>query len=243
MKYKWPWLLLAGVIFLGSLICVLFPVINRIISDRRTQESIQSFVQYIAPEEDEEDPAQPGEQLEGRRFAALWDACTQYNRQLVETEQENFDADSVQLPPFDLSQYGWEQEVFAVLSIPSIQADLPLYLGSSYDQLLLGGTILGQTSLPIGGESTNCVICGHRTWHGDDKLRHIDDVKLGDTVFILNPWELLIYQVVDIQTILPTDSDKLVIQPGRDLISIFTCTPVHQTSHRYLLICERSNLS
>lgn len=238
MKHRKLWLCMSILLLLAGLLILLYPRIDRAAADHQSRKIISEYSGYLekaVPSKVENKE----ESLTPRQFEALWDACQDYNRTLTDTNQQSFNADSIRLPPFDLSEYGWEQEIFAVLTIPSIQAELPLFLGSNEKTLRLGGTILGQTSLPVGGLSSNCVICGHRTWHGDDQLRHIDEVQLGDLVYIQNPWEQLEYLVTDIQIILPTDSDKLRIQLGRDLLSIFTCTPLYQTSHRYLLICER----
>lgn len=233
----------AAALFLTGLALVLWPVLYGYAADMRSRDIVSSFVSYVAasPQSSEAQDAAPGSpESDPLCFPELWEACTDYNRHLSETSQADFNEHTISKAPFDMTEYGWTQDIFAVLYLPTISCELPLYLGTSYDRLLLGGTILGQTSLPIGGSSTNCVICGHRTWNGDDKLRDIDQIQIGDPILIRNPWETLSYQVVDIEIILPTDSDKLKIQPGRDLLSIFTCTPVHVNTHRYLLICERT---
>ncbi len=101
-----------------------------------------------------------------------------------------------------------------------------------------GAAILGQTSMPIGGASTNCVIAGHRTWNG---IMHpfvgLEKVEVGDLLYLTNPWETLTYRVVRKEIIYPDNSDKVRIQEGRDLISIFTCT--YPNTRRVLVTCER----
>lgn len=225
-------LTLAALLLILSLSFLIFPIWNHHVVQIRAHREMAHFSEVILPKTE---PVEP----ENRPFPELWDACVSYNRELIENDQENMDEATIQEPHLDLSQYGWEPESFGILSIPQIGVELPLYLGSSADNLLRGAAILGQTSLPIGGNSTNCVICGHRTWNGDDKLRDIEQLQVGDEITIQNPWEELTYAVVDIQVILPTDSDRLLIQPGEDLVSIFTCTPIHVNTHRYLVILER----
>jgi len=226
-------LFLSAVLFLVSLGVFLFPTINRQIIESGERHEMEQFRQAIAQAQAQS--AAPGE----RPFPELWDACTAYNRQLFEDDQEGFSLETIVRPNLNLAQYGWEPQSFGILTIPKIQVELPMYLGSSSENLRNGTAILGQTSLPIGGGSTNCVICGHRTWNGDDKLRDIDQLELGDEITVQNPWEVLNYRVVDIQVILPSEWRTLLIQPGRDLISIFTCTPIHVNTHRYLVIAER----
>lgn len=63
-----------------------------------------------------------------------------------------------------------------------MELTMPVYLGASDGHLAAGATVLGNTSAPIGGVNTNCVIAGHRGWYGADYFRHIDRLQAGDTV-------------------------------------------------------------
>ena len=171
-------------------------------------------------------------------FRELWEACVSYNLNLVEAQPFSLTAQSMNEPAFNLEEYGWDQEVFACLSIPSADIETPLYLGANRSNLNKGGVILGQTSLPIGGKSTHCVIGGHRTWNG---ILHpfvsLERVRVGDYVYVTNPWETLSYRVIATETIWPDDLSKIRIQEGKDLLSVFTCT--YPNTHRILVLCER----
>ena len=118
---------------------------------------------------------------------------------------------------------------------------MPVYLGASDAHLAAGATVLGSTSAPIGGDSTNCVIAGHRGWRGADYFRHIDKLAVGDEVRITNLWETLTYTVADIQIIQPHEVDKIKIQQGRDLLTLLTCHPYASGGRqRYVVYCERT---
>ena len=100
--------------------------------------------------------------------------------------------------------------------------------------------MLGNTSAPIGGMSTNCVVAGHRGWYGADYFRHIDRLQAGDTVTITSLWETLTYAVVDMKIIQPDQVDKIKIQPGRDLLTLITCHPYASGGRQRLVVyCER----
>jgi sortase A len=172
-----------------------------------------------------------------RDFSELWEACVAYNQKLVLNQAKTFTAESAKQAPIDLAACGWEQEVFAYLSIPAAKIEAPLYLGASSGNMDRGGAILGQTSLPIGGASSNCVIAGHRTWNGAIQFKGLDRFQPNDMVYITNPWERLAYQVIETKTISPNDSDEVMIQDGRDLLTVFTCT--YPNTHRFLVICAR----
>ena len=146
---------------------------------------------------------------------------------------------------FDLTAYGLETDVFGVLSIPALELEMPLYLGASYDHMAAGAAhFLSQTSLPIGGDNTNCVIAGHRGWSGAPYFLHLDRLTEGDTVILTNLWETLEYTVSEIKIIEPNAVDEILIQGGRELLTLMTCHPPNSGGRfRYLVICERAKES
>ena len=248
---------LAVFLFLFGLGVLLYPTIRTAAFRQTERREIRRFQEYKAENRAEggisldtssidapEDIHQPESTAQTepaeteRAFPELWEACVAYNTRLVEEQPTSLTASGMTSPALVLSDYGWEQEVFATLSIPSAQIETPLYLGASRSNLTKGGVILGQTSLPIGGESTHCVIGGHRTWNA---ILHpfvsLEEVAVGDLVQLTNPWETLNYRVISTQTIYPDDLEQVRIQPGRDLLSIFTCT--YPNTKRVLVTCER----
>lgn len=249
-------IVLAVLLFLFGLGVLLYPTIRTAAFRQAEQREIQHFQEYRAenwaegntpsnvaidaPEDilhpENHDKTEPAEGQ--RAFPELWEACVAYNAQLVEKQSTSLTASGMDSPALVLSDYGWEEDVFAALSIPSAGIETPLYLGANRSNLTKGGVILGQTSLPIGGENTHCVIGGHRTWNA---ILHpfvsLEEVAVGDLVQLTNPWETLSYRVIATQTIYPDDLEQVRIQPERDLLSIFTCT--YPNTKRVLVTCER----
>ena len=88
-----------------------------------------------------------------------------------------------------------------------------------------GAAVLGETSLPVGGINTNCVIAGHRGYRGIAFFRDIEKLQIGDCVQIRNPWECLTYTVEAMQRIAPDDSEAVKIRKGRDMLTLLTCHP------------------
>ncbi len=242
-------LLSAVLVIFAGLGLLLYPVIRTAALRKAEQTAISDFVKYRASGSAEttgrtdpdgaEEPDWPEESsIERERpFLTLWEACLAYNRRLVTEQRELYSEDSIKQPAIDLAALGWEQEVFARLSIPAIKLDVPLYLGAGEKNLDRGGAILGQTSLPIGGAGTNCVIAGHRTWHGAVQFVALEQLRVGDKVLLTNPWETLVYEVIETKVITPDTVEDIMIQSGRDLLSIFTCT--RPNTRRFLVICER----
>ncbi len=231
--------LLAGIMLLTGIVIFFFPSYRTVVQNAEESQAIQSFQEYVKePPEKQPEIIPPSEMEPTIPFPELREACEEYNYTLYGNEQERLSEESITLPALRLSDYGYEQEVFGCISIPAAEIESPLYLGASSGNLDKGAALLGQTSLPIGEENTHCVIAGHRSWNGAIKFRGIESLSPGDTVYLTNPWETLTYTVVKVQIIRPDEIEKIKIQPGRDLLSIFTCT--YPNTRRVLVTCERA---
>lgn len=162
-----------------------------------------------------------------------------YNREIYENGQKDFkDAWICTQDPVKLK--GLKGGKFGYIKIPAMDVKLPLYLGASKEHMSKGAAILGGTSLPIGGDNTNSVIAGHRGYGGKPFFREIEKLKVGDKVYVKNPWETLVYTVEKIKVIDPYDTESVKIQEGRDLLTLITCHPYRSHGkNRYLVYCTR----
>lgn len=221
-------LVLAVLLAVAGICIMLWPVFT----GHRLQNNAATAVQEFLADRDEP------EQLYPKLLAALQD----YNRQLYAEKQRNLtNLDACEAPAADLTAYGIEDEIIGVLEIPAMELTMPVYLGASDAHLAAGAAVLGNTSAPIGGDNTNCVIAGHRGWRGADYFRYIDRLQVGDTVKLTNLWEILTYTVTDIQIIQPHEVDKIKIQQSRDLLTLLTCHPYASGGRqRYVVCCERA---
>lgn len=179
-----------------------------------------------------------------RPYQSLYDEMVKYNQDLSDNGQDIVDAWSYEQQPFDLSNndlIGEEVPVVGYIDIPDMQIRLPLMLGASPENLEKGAAVLSETSMPIGGDNTNCVIAGHRGWEGSAYFQYVENMKHGSKVYITNPWETLVYECTDIKVIYPDDVGSILIQPGKDMITLFTCHPYRLGGgpYRYLVFCER----
>lgn len=238
-------LLLACLLYLGGLAVMLLPTIRTEMLRHSEHEEIRLFELY-REEAQALGPPDPAQAPQGgtdtqalepeRPFPELWEACQAYNEALH--REQKYTAHGMEQPALVLSEYGWELETFATLSIPAAEIEAPVYLGTNRANLQRGAAVLGGSSLPTGGDGTHCVICGHRTWHG---IIHpfigLEQVQPGDEVKLTNPWEELSYRVISVETAPADSTDRLLIQPNRDLLTVFTCT--YPNDRRVLVTCER----
>ena len=121
------------------------------------------------------------------------------------------------------------------IDIPKIGVKLPIYHGISNEVLEKSIGHLQETSLPVGGKSSHCVLSGHRGLPSAKLFSDLDKLVEGDvfTLSILN--ETYSYQVDRIRVVLPMDLSEIKILPGQDLCTLVTCTPYGVNTHRLLV--------
>ena len=220
-------LALAALLAVAGVCVMLWPVFTGYRLQANTDEAVQSFLEERKPEQ---------------QYPELLADLQAYNQRIYDEKQSGLvDLEACEAPAADLTAYGVEDEIIGVLEIPAMELTMPVYLGASDEHLAAGAAVLGNTSAPIGGDDTNCVIAGHRGWKGADYFRHIDRLQVGDTVTLTNLWKTLTYTVADIQIIQPHEVDKIKIQQGRDLLTLVTCHPYASGGRqRYVVYCEKT---
>ena len=236
--------LLYLILFSGIVIAA-FPYIRGAIMDRRAARIAEDFLSRVIVDPYREEDVvitftEPTE--EKREYPELWDAMVAYNESIYAENQSGMvNLQSFEKQSFVLQNYGLEDEVFGVISVPAIELSMPIYLGASRANMAIGAALMTETSLPIGTPNSNAVICGHRGWNGASYFLHIDKIQIGDTVTITNLWEELEYTVVSTKIISPYDLDAVKIQEGKEMITLLSCHPVASGGkQRYLVFCERT---
>lgn len=221
-------LLLAALLAVAGICVMLWPIFT----GQKLQADADAAVQEFLA-----DRGEPEQQ-----YPELLADLQAYNQRIYAEKQSGLvDLEACEKPAADLNAYGIEDEIIGVLEIPAMELTMPVYLGASDDHLAAGAAVLGNTSAPVGGANTNCVIAGHRGWRGADYFRHIDRLQVGDTITLTNLWKTLTYTVADIQIIQPHEVEKIKIQPNRDLLTLLTCHPYASGGRqRYVVYCVRT---
>ena len=242
-------ILIMLLIFAAGLGVLLYPSLQGAITDHRIVQEAHEFLEMLETiptksEAEETEPTEPTDPIETEPvlYPELLNAMQSYNQQIWEEKQAGLcDPWSYEQPSFTLGDYGLEDEVFGVITIPRLQLEMPIYLGATYKHMADGAAHLSQTSLPIGGENTNCVIAGHRGWGGASYFRYITELEAGDEVIITNLWGELRYTVTETKIIDPNDVEEILIQQDRELLTLLTCHPYASGGkYRYVVYCERN---
>ena len=235
--------LLYLILFAGIAVMA-FPYVRGAIMDRRAARIAEDFLSRVVVDPYREEDivitiTEPTE--EEREYPELWDAMVAYNESIyAENHSGMVNLQSFEKHSFVLQNYGLEDEVFGVITVPAIELSMPIYLGASRANMAIGAALMTETSMPIGTPNSNAVICGHRGWNGASYFLHIDKIQIGDTVTITNLWEELEYTVISTKIITPYDLDSIKIQEGKEMITLLSCHPVASGGkQRYLVFCER----
>ena len=169
-----------------------------------------------------------------RDLEKLYQDSFAYNEHLKERQDFDVDFSDAALNFYD---YGIYNGIYGYISAPTVELNLPIYLGASDSNMAWGATHLTNTSLPLGGESTNIVIAGHTGYFGRVVFDGISNLNEGDTVSITTYFDTLDYRVISKKEITSTETNDIYIVKGKDLLTLITCARMGKS--RFEVICER----
>ncbi len=208
-------------LFLAGLSLLLYPSVSNYWNTARQTRAILSYDDSVSRLREEE----------ARR---LLEEAEDFNRSLLNRPSSYvLTEDQAARYPSTLLTEG--SDVMAYLEIPAIGATLPVYHGTENDTLQKSVGHLEWSSLPIGGESTHCVLSGHRGLPSSELLTNIDHLEPGDLFYIHVLGQRLAYQVDQISVVEPDDFSLLGIEEGKDYVTLLTCTPYGINTHRLLV--------
>ena len=163
-------LIIGVLLVIAGVGCFLYPNVR----DWRTQGEVDKIVatfdtlKYTESVAGEDQPETSDEKTDSVSpiFPELYAKLQDYNQNLTTSEQAIEDAWDGANGNFsiDISEIG--SDAIGYIEIPDMKVRLPLYLGTTDDHLAKGAAVVSGTSIPIGGEDTNCVVAAHRGWRG-----------------------------------------------------------------------------
>ena len=219
--------IIAIILFIVGLGFFAYPIVLREAFDIQVNKAIYQFDQLKTTNDD------------NLLYTELRRAMFEYNEKLYLSGQSGLiDQLSYEKPDFLLSDYGIDSDILGYITIPAIDIKLPIYNGASTENMAKGAAYLAHTSLPVGGENTNCVIAAHTRYKSIYMFKRITELNEGDKIYITNFWETLVYQVVETKVIDPNDSQNIYIKANRSLITLSTCHPYPDNYQRYLVYAE-----
>ncbi len=172
--------------------------------------------------------------LDSEEYDHIWSDAYEYNVSISDRRNIFLLSDEQRKEYNSLLNLGGDG-IMGYIDIPSIDVLLPIYHGTTEAVLSVAVGHLDWSSLPVGGTSTHCVVSGHRGLPSAKLFTDIDKLAVGD-YFMMNILdEVLTYEVDQIRIVLPEETDDLLIEEGKDLCTLVTCTPYGINSHRLLV--------
>ena len=210
-------LLLSGIGILA------YPFVSDALNNYLDQQIISHYQQQAVKENEEV-------------MAKIQENMTKKNQQLAK-EGGNPGADpfTKKKEPVKKDRTYFEKHTIGILTIPKINVNLPIFDQTTMKLLEKGACLLEGTSYPIGGKSTHAVLSSHRGLSQAKLFTNLPQLKINDHFYIEINGQYLAYQVDQIKTVEPTETEALQIQEDQDLVTLVTCTPYMINSHRLLV--------
>ena len=220
MKEHGTTVILLIVLIIG-LSLLLYPTFADWWNSMHQSRAVASYVEQVA-------------NIDTNRYEQLWNEAWDYNVSLtgrnnnyILTEEQKVEYDRL----LDVGGTG----IMGYIEIPIIGVTLPIYHGTDEAVLQVAVGHLEWTSLPVGGESSHCVVSGHRGLPSARLFTDLDKLVVGDVFMFRVLDEVLTYEVDQILIVEPQEVDSLHIEEGKDLCTLITCTPYGINSHRLLV--------
>lgn len=220
MKEHGTTVILLIVLIIG-LSLLLYPTFADWWNSMHQSRAVASYVEQVA-------------NIDTNRYEQLWNEAWDYNVSLtgrnnnyILTEEQKVEYDRL----LDVGGTG----IMGYIEIPIIGVTLPIYHGTDEAVLQVAVGHLEWTSLPVGGESSHCVVSGHRGLPSAKLFTDLDKLAVGDVFMFRVLDEILTYEVDQILIVEPQEVDSLHIEEGKDLCTLITCTPYGINSHRLLV--------
>lgn len=214
-------------IFIAGLSLLLYPYIANEWNTYRQEQLMAIYDNAIEEIEDEID------------YSTEWEKANQYNKSLLPSIlPDSFAIAAAAGEPAEdymaaLNLLG--DGIMGTVEIPKINIKIPIYHTTSEEVLQIAAGHLEGSSLPVGGKDTHSVISAHRGLPSASLFTDLDRLEIGDHFAINVLDETLYYEVEKISVVEPEETDTLSVEPGRDLVTLLTCTPYGVNSHRLLV--------
>ncbi len=213
------------IVFLVGLSVMLYPAVSDWWNSRHQSRVVAAY-------------QKAANRLDDSKEKELLERAREYNKKLSELAAPLLDYEAV--PDYDKILDITGTGVMGIINIPQIGVELPVYHGTSEGVLNVAVGHLRGSSLPVGGKGTHAVISAHRGLPSAKLFTDLDKLVEGDEFTITVLKEVYTYEVEEISIVLPDETEKLAIDPDRDLVTLMTCTPYGINTHRLLVTAHRS---
>ena len=208
-------------ILLAGLSLLLYPSVSNYWNSLHQSKAIATYAEDVV-------------NLDNDTYDQLWQDAASYNQSLL-TRSNTYLLSDEQKAEYDRLLDVSGLGVMGYIEIPEIDVSLPIYHGTGESVLQIAVGHLEWSSLPVGGESTHCVLSGHRGLPSAELFTNLDKLQEGDTFLLRILNEVLTYEVDQILIVESQETSALQIEEGKDYCTLVTCTPYGINTHRLLV--------
>jgi len=131
------------------------------------------------------------------------------------------------------------KQTMGYINVPSANITVPIVHGTKDEDLDDNAGHMYLSSLPVGGKNTKAIIAAHTGLPSAKLFSDLNKVKVGEYFYVHVLNKTLCYKIVEINVCMPEEEfHYLQIEPGRDLCTLYTCTPYGINDHRLIVTGE-----
>ena len=208
-------------VLVTGLSLLLYPSFSNYWNSKHASHAIAAYAENVA-------------NMDVNKYESLWNDAIAYNERIQNRDNPYVVTEEEKEQYYDLLSPSGDG-ILGYIEIPALSVYLPIYHGTSESVLQIAVGHIEWTSLPTGGSGTHCALSGHRGLPSAKLFTDLDDLVIGDRFMMQILGETLTYEVDQILIVEPEDSTALLIEEGKDLCTLVTCTPYGINSHRLLV--------
>lgn len=220
IKKNWVTLVLV-IIMLAGVCLLLYPTVSDYWNQFHQSRAIAGYAEAVA-------------NMDDVRYEQMLADAQAYNKELA-ARGTNWNLSAEELEEYSRQLDVTGTGIMGYIEIDKIKCSLPIYHGTDEGVLQIAVGHIEGSSLPVGGESTHCVLSGHRGLPSAKLFSDLDQMEKGDIFVIRTMDEMLTYEVDQILIVEPHEVGALGIVEGEDLCTLVTCTPYGINTHRMLV--------
>lgn len=220
-------LIIAGVFLLVAVCFGLYPSVSNYVNQMLAQSTIKAYADKV----DTLDQASKDEYIK---------EAQDYNKNLS-MQADSFNFENMKGTDEYNNILSFDDSIIGYIEIPVIGVNLPIYHGTKDGALEKGAVHVPNSAFPIGGVGNHTVLAAHTAYANQIFFDNIPNLVIGDEIYIKILGDTYTYKVIHSAVILPTDLTPLQPNRNKDLITLITCYPYAQNTHRYIVTAERVN--
>ncbi|MBQ7810763.1 MAG: class C sortase [Clostridia bacterium] len=220
-------LIISGAFLLIALSFGLYPSVSNFVNQKLAQSTIKEYSEKV----DTLDQASKDEYIK---------EAQDYNNDLA-SQAESLTFENMQGTDDYNRILSFDDSIIGYIEIPAIGVNLPIYHGTKEGALEKGAIHVPNSAFPIGGIGNHSVLAAHTAYANQIFFDYIPNLVIGDEIHIKILGDTYTYKVIKTDIILPTDLTPLQPNRNKDLITLMTCYPYAQNTHRYIVTAERVN--